>query len=189
MLLTWSGTEVSSHTNLCLCVPFLLIMNIILLILEGFTACLLVLISCVIGIANGPENMVFFYDQQVQDKVVELGLINKEKIKRNHNLFLFCGIIPYFIFVVASVCFINKARGIYQGFIQLLIILLIEGVFDRLFIDWYWVNHTKAWIIPGTEEYSPYIHRKTWIRKWLGTLIGFPIVSIIISLIMSVVLK
>jgi len=24
MLLTWSGAEASSHTNLCLCVPFLL---------------------------------------------------------------------------------------------------------------------------------------------------------------------
>ena len=29
-------------------------------------------------------------------------------------------------------------------------ILLIVGVFDRLYIDWYWVGRTKAWIIPGT---------------------------------------
>lgn len=31
-------------------------------------------------------------------------------------------------------------------------VLLIVGVFDRLYIDWYWVGRTKAWIIPGTED-------------------------------------
>ena len=30
-------------------------------------------------------------------------------------------------------------------------ILLIMGVFDRLYIDWHWVGRTKVWIIPGTE--------------------------------------
>lgn len=34
-------------------------------------------------------------------------------------------------------------------------ILLIVGVFDRLYIDWYWVGRTKAWIIPGTEDLMP----------------------------------
>lgn len=34
-------------------------------------------------------------------------------------------------------------------------ILLIMGVFDRLYIDWHWVGRTKAWIIPGTEDLMP----------------------------------
>ena len=34
-------------------------------------------------------------------------------------------------------------------------ILLIVGVFDRLYIDWYWVGRTKAWIIHGTEDLMP----------------------------------
>lgn len=34
-------------------------------------------------------------------------------------------------------------------------ILLIVGVFDRLYIDWYWVGRTKVWIIPGTEDLMP----------------------------------
>ena len=34
-------------------------------------------------------------------------------------------------------------------------ILLIVGVFDRLYIDWYWVGRTKAWIIPGTVDLMP----------------------------------
>ena len=31
---------------------------------------------------------------------------------------------------------------------------------DRLLIDEYWVGHTHAWIIPGTEDLRPYITAK-----------------------------
>ena len=36
-------------------------------------------------------------------------------------------------------------------------ILLIMDVFDRLYIDWYWVGRTKAWIIPDIEDLMPCI--------------------------------
>ena len=42
-----------------------------LVLLEGLVGFLFVLMSCVIGIANGPHNMVFFYDQEVQDRVAK----------------------------------------------------------------------------------------------------------------------
>lgn len=43
-------------------------------VLEGIVMCFVLLIICVVGIANGPVGMVFFYEKEVQDKVVELGL-------------------------------------------------------------------------------------------------------------------
>ena len=55
------------------------------------------------------------------------------------------------------------------------------GLFDRLFIDWYWVGHTKAWEIEGTEDLKPYISKKTLIGKWAGTLVGFPLLAAIIA--------
>ena len=61
------------------------------------------------------------------------------------------------------------------------VIFLIAGLFDRIFIDWYWVGRTKAWLIPGTEDLKPYIPKGTVIRKWAGTLIGFPLISAIIA--------
>ena len=67
------------------------------------------------------------------------------------------------------------------------IILWIMGLFDRIFIDWYWVGHTKAWVIPGTEDLQPYIPRKVLVRKWIGTVIGFPIIAAIIAGIMTFV--
>lgn len=160
-----------------------------LIIFEGLVCCLLVLLSCVIGIANGPVNMVFFYDKAVQDRVVENGLISKEKIKRNYSKFGLYGILPYFVFVVASVYGINKARGFLDPFLQMSAILLIEGFFDRLFIDWWWVNHTAAWNIPGTEDLKPYIDSKTMTRKWIGTIVGFPLISALIAVLTGFIVK
>ena len=31
------------------------------------------------------------------------------------------------------------------------------NVIDRFLVDDWWVGHTKAWIIPGTEDLRPYI--------------------------------
>ena len=160
-----------------------------MIIFEGITAAAIVLLSCVTGIANGAHNMAFFYEEDVQKRVEELGLISKEEIRTNQKKFLFYGILPYFILVIIFVYVINRARGFMDPFIQISAILLIEGVFDRLFIDWYWVNHTKAWEIPGTEDLKPYINRKAWIKKWIGTLVGFPLVAAVISSIMSLIIK
>ena len=64
-------------------------------------------------------------------------------------------------------------------------ILYIMNLFDRLFIDWYWVGKTKAWVIAGTEELMPYIYGKTLIKKWVGTLVGFPALAQIIAGVMG----
>ena len=48
-------------------------------------------------------------------------------------------------------------------------ILLIMGVFDRLYIDWHWVGCTKAWIIPDIENLMPCIPAKVHLLKWVYT--------------------
>ena len=60
-------------------------------------------------------------------------------------------------------------------------------LFDRLFIDWYWVGHTKAWLIPGTEDLMPYIPKKALIKTWFKTLIGYPLVAVILSGILQLI--
>ena len=97
--------------------------------------------------------------------------------------------LPLFTVVPYMVYGLNEARGFREGFLQMTSILLIMGLFDRLFIDWYWVEHTKAWIIPGTEDLRPYIPLKTKIGKWAGTLIGFPLLAAILAGIVHLVFK
>ena len=152
-----------------------------LILIEGFVMCFLMLLVCVVGISNGPVGSVYFFEQDVQDRVIELGLSTKEKIRKDYVIAGICLFIPMLLFVPAMVYFINCARGFGDVFWQITAIFMIEGLFDRLFIDWYWVGKTKAWIIPGTEDLQPYIPRNVLIRKWLATIFGYPIMSAMIA--------
>ena len=42
-----------------------------LLLIEGIVMCFVLLMVCVIGIANGPVGLVVFYEDDVQQRVVE----------------------------------------------------------------------------------------------------------------------
>ena len=159
-----------------------------MLIIEGLVMCFILLLICVVGIANGPVGLVIFYEQEVKDRVIELGLTTKEKIKKTWIITLIALFVPQIVLPPIMVYCINGAEGFLDGFIQILIILMIAGLFDRLFIDWWWVGHTKAWVISGTEDLMPYIYGKTLVKKWLGTIIGFPILSAILAGVMQLIL-
>ena len=158
-----------------------------LVIIEGLVLCFWLLLVCVVGIANGPVGLVVFYEQEVKDRVVELGLTTEEKIKKISIITVIALFIPMLVLPPLMVYGINGAEGFWNGYRQILIILLISGLFDRIFIDWWWVGHTKAWIIQGTEDLMPYIYGKTLIKKWLGTIVGFPILAAIIAGIMQII--
>ena len=156
-----------------------------LILVESLAMCFILLLICVIGIANGPVGSVYFYESEVQEKVVELGLTTKEEIKKRYVIAGVALFVPILVFVPAMVYFINGARNFWDIFVQITIILMIVGLFDRIFIDWYWVGKTKAWVIPGTEELMPYIPKKTLLKKWIGTVIGYPLIAAIMAAVMS----
>ena len=159
------------------------------IVIEGILLGALLVLFCAIGIRNGAVNMVFLYHQDVQDRCIQNGLITPEKIKRNMRLFKGLGIPLYFLFVLVSTYAVNGARGFWPGFWQMLAILFIVNLIDRLLIDEYWVGHTKAWEIPGTEDLKPYINRKDKLGKWLIGTVGFAILSAILSGIMTLVTR
>ncbi len=155
------------------------------IIIEGIALCFILLIFCVIGISNGPEKFTVFYEKDVQDRAIELGYTTKEQIKKQTIISVLVLYLPCFTLVPLMVCSINGAKEFGEIFIQSLSILYIMGLFDRLFIDWYWVEHTKAWNIPNTEDLKPYIPKKMKIVKWIGTIVGFAIISLITAIVMS----
>lgn len=159
-----------------------------MILLEGLVVAFWLLLICVVGIANGSVGLVVFYEQDVQDKVVELGLTTKEKIQKTAKITGALLLVPMLTVVPAMVYGLNGARGFWEGFWQMTAILYIMNLFDRIFIDWFWVGRTKAWVISGTEDLQPYIPRKTAIRKWVGTMIGFPVLAAIIAGIASLFL-
>lgn len=158
-----------------------------LVLFEGLLLCFWLLLICVAGIANGPVGLVVFYEQDVKDRVVELGLTTVEKIKKISAISGLALFIPQLTVIPAVVYLYNGVNGFWNGFLQLLGIYMIADLFDRLFIDEWWVGHTKAWIIPGTEDLRPYIPTKTKITKWAGTCIGYPILAAILSGVMQII--
>ena len=163
-------------------------MEVVLVLLEGLVMSFWLLLVCAVGIANGPAELVVLYEQDVQDRVIELGYITKEKLKKNYTRASIALFVPILLFVPAMVYGINGADGFWSGFWQMTIILIIMNLFDRIFIDWYWVGHTKAWFIPGTEDLMPYIPMKVAVKKWIGTMIGFPMLAAVIAGIMTLIL-
>ena len=157
-------------------------------LIEGLILSAALYAICAWGIHNGAVNMVFLYEQDVKDRVVEMGLTTHEKIHAGKKKFASFGLLLYFAYTIICVFVINGARGFMPSFLQFTGILLIMGVFDRLYIDWYWVGHTKDWIIPGTEDLMPYIPVKMHLLKWVYTLVLYPAIGALICWIVNLFL-
>ena len=159
------------------------------LIIEGLGLGFLLYLICAIGIRKGAIGMVFLYDRKVQDRVVSLGLMTEREINKRSRLFKSLCLPGYLLYVLTCVYLINKSRGFWSGFWQSLVILSIMNLIDRFLIDEYWVGHTGAWIIPGTEDLRPYITKADKKRKWLMGTAGMAFISAIISGIMILIRK
>ena len=80
-----------------------------LILIEGIVMCFVLLIICVVGKANGAVGLVVFYEDDVKKRVVELGLITEEKIKRNSAITTIALFLPILVLVPAMVYFLNGA--------------------------------------------------------------------------------
>lgn len=156
-------------------------MLILKVITEGLGLAFLLYLICAIGIRKGAIGMVHLYSSEVQRRVIENGLITAEEIKRRSILFKCLCIPGYFIYVLVCAYLINGARGFLNGFWQMFVMLSIMNLIDRTLIDGYWVGHTNAWNIPGTEDLKPYISVNEKKKKWLFGTVGMAIVSAILS--------
>ena len=155
-------------------------------ILEGLGLGALLVLVCAAGIRKGAVGMVHLYSPAVQERCVKLGLTTHVKIKRNALIFKAVCIPGYIAYVLVCVYAINSARGFVQGFWQLLVILSVMNLIDRFLVDGYWVGHTNAWTIPGTEDLKPYITAKDKQKKWLCGTVGMAGISAVLAAMMTV---
>ena len=153
-------------------------MMILQVILEGIGLGVLLILVCAIGIRKGAVGMVHLYSPEVQERCVTLGLTTHAKIKRNA-----------LIFKAVCVYALNGARGFLAGFWQMLVILSVMNLMDRFLVDDFWVGHTKAWTIPGTEDLKPYIATKDKVKKWLFGTVGMAVISATLAAIMMLFMK
>ena len=159
------------------------------LIAEGCGLGFLLYLICAIGIRNGAVGMVHLYDQKVQERVVKLGMTTAEEIRKRSVRFRSLCLPGYLIYVLVCVYAINGARGFWPGFWQGFVILSVMNLIDRFLIDDYWVGHTRAWIIPGTEDLRLYITTKDKKQKWIMGTVGMAFIAAVLAGIMAVILK
>ena len=159
------------------------------LIVEGLGLGALLVLICAVGIRNGAVGMVHLYDQKVQNRVVQLGMTTREAIRKRSVRFRSLCLPAYMIYVLVCVYAINGARGFLPGFWQGFVILSIMNLIDRFLIDEYWVGHTNAWIISGTEDLRPYITAADKKNKWIKGTLGMAVMASVLSGIMCLILK
>lgn len=162
---------------------------IVQVILEGLGLGVLLVLVCAFGIRKGAVGMVHLYSAAVQERCVAQGLTTHERIKRNAILFKLCCLPGYIAYVLVLVYAVNGARGFLSGFWQLLAILSVMNLIDRFLIDDWWVGHTKAWTIPGTEDLKPYITAADKRKKWAFGTIGMAAISAVLAGIMALILR
>ena len=150
-------------------------------ILEGLGLGALLVAVCAVGIRKGAVGMVHLYDQKVQERCIALGLTTKEKIRRNALRFKAICIPIYLAYVLLCVYAVNGAHTFWSGFWQCFVILSVLNLIDRFGIDGYWVGHTKAWVIPGTEDLMPYISKADKQKKWRFGTMGMAVFSLILA--------
>ena len=154
-------------------------------ILEGIGLGILLVLVCAFGIRKSPVELVHIYGPEVQQRCIDLGLTTREKIKRN-SIHFKCVCLPIYIaYVLVMVYAVNGAHGFVTGFWQLFVILSMMNLIDRFGIDEFWVCHTNAWTIPGTEDLKPYITAKDKQKKWLFGTVGMLIFVALLSGIMT----
>lgn len=162
---------------------------IVQVILEGLGLGMLLVLVCAFGIRKGAVGMVHLYSAAVQERCVAQGLTTHERIKRNAILFKLCCLPGYIAYVLVFVYAVNGARGFLSGFWQLLVILSVMNLIDRFLIDDWWVGHTGAWTIPGTEDLKPYITAADKRKKWAFGTIGMAAISAVLAGIMALILR
>ena len=153
-------------------------------VLEGLGLGALLLLVCAIGIRKGAVGMAHLYSPEVQKRCVNLGLTTQEKIKKTSLRFKVYALPVYIAYILVCVYVINGAKGFLAGFWQILVILSMMNLIDRFLIDDFWVGHTKAWTIPGTEDLKPYITAKDKCRKWIFGTVGLTVISALLSAVM-----
>ena len=164
-------------------------MMILQVILEGIGLGVLLILVCAIGIRKGAVGMVHLYNTEVQNRCVTLGLTTRKKIKRNTLVFKAVCVPGYIAYVLVCVYAVNGAQGFLAVFWQMLVILSVMNLMDRFLVDDFWVGHTKAWTIPGTEDLKPYITAKDKGKKWLFGTVGMAVISAALAAIMMLFME
>lgn len=130
-----------------------------MIVLQLLLYCLLFTTMVKIAVIGGAVNGLYFYPKEVQDRAIELGLIDRNTMNRKRKCFM----ILFFIVMLAALVLIiglwNGASSFGEVYWQALLFLEVMNIYDGVVIDKLWVGHSQFWVLPGLED-APFV--QTW---------------------------
>ena len=130
--------------------------------------CLLFIIMVRIGVGNSALNGLYFYPKAVRERVYELGLTDRQTVKKKKIIFMAAFYIVMLTAILLIIGLWNGVRDFWTGYIQALVMLEVMNWFDGIVIDKIWVAKSKFWVIAGTED-IPFV--QTWKQVLKKTII------------------
>ena len=130
-----------------------------LYIIQIAVFCLLFIIMVRIGVGNSALNGLYFYPKAVRERVYELGLTDRQTVKKKKIIFMTAFYIVMLTAILLIIGLWNGVRDFWTAYIQALVMLEVMNWFDGIVIDKIWVAKSKFWVIAGTED-IPFV--QTW---------------------------
>ena len=130
-----------------------------MIVLQLVLYCLLLVVIVKVAVRDNAVNGLYFYPKEVQEKAYEIGLTDRETVRKQRTA---CMIALYVFLAAAPVLFIGAWNGVSDfktAYLQALLFLEVMNWFDGIVIDKLWVGHSPFWILPGLED-VPYV--QTW---------------------------
>ena len=140
-----------------------------MIILQLLLFCAVFTLMVKLGVGNNALNGLYFYPKAVQERVYELGLTDRQTVKRKRILFM----TAFFIVMLAVLLLIiglwNGVRDFHAAYLQALLFLEVVNWYEGIVIDRLWVGHSKFWIIPKTQD-IPFVQTWKQVLKKRGIL-------------------
>ena len=158
-----------------------------MLILQLILHCALFTLMVKYAVRGGAIDGLYFYPKPVQERAYEIGLTDRETVKRKRKIFMTEFYIVMAVALILIVGLWNGVRDFKMAYLQSLLFLEVMNWYDGIVIDKVWVGYSKFWVLPGCED-IPYVQTWPQMLKKRGFLtliwvIGAVIVAGIIVLV------
>ena len=142
------------------------------------------------SVRGGAISGLYFYPKAVQERAYEIGLTDRETVKKKQKRFMTLFYIVMLTALVLIIVVWNHVSDFKNAYLQALLFLEVMNIYDGVVIDKLWVGHSKFWILKGTED-IPFV--QTWAqvlkkRSFLAAIwvIGAAIVAVLVVLLAKV---
>ncbi|MCR5447849.1 MAG: hypothetical protein K6F23_00510 [Solobacterium sp.] len=140
-----------------------------MIIIQLVIYCAVFTLMVKLAVGNDALNGLYFYPRPVREKVFELGLTDRETVRRKRKHFM----IPFVLVMLVLLLFIigiwNGIRTFQTAYLNSLLFLEVMNWYDGIVIDRLWVGHSRFWVIPGMEG-IPFVQTWPQVLKKRGIL-------------------